>query len=190
MSHVAAPQLLSDLGASMGRKKGGSGGKGAAPAASAASASSQGDLPKEILATLSEKLAASRERLKKDLGAIHAGRASPDLLQRVEVDAYGTQEPLNKVAQVVVKDHQTLMVNVFDPSLVKAVSEAIRTADLQLNPQVVGSAVKVPVPRVTQEYREKLAKQVAAAGEEAKVAARKVLETGVLFLCIASPPPY
>jgi ribosome recycling factor len=61
---------------------------------------------------------------------------------------------------VVVKDHQTLMVNVFDPSLVKSVSSAIQAAQEQLNPQIQGSAVKVVVPRVTKEYRDSLAKKV------------------------------
>jgi ribosome recycling factor len=63
--------------------------------------------------------------------------------------------------------------NVFDPSLVKAVATAIAEAELQLNPQVLGSSVKMAVPRVTKEYRDTLAKRVTDAGEEAKVALRK-----------------
>merc|ERR1711991_735710 len=151
----------------MGRKKG-KGGK-----VEAEEASEDVDVRADAITNLEGKIAFSLDRLQKDLGNINAGRAAPELLSKVQVDAYGAKEPLTKLAQVAVKDHQTLMVNVFDPSLTKAVATAIQEAQLQLNPQVVGSAVRVPVPRVTKEYRQQLAKQVAAVAEEAKIAARK-----------------
>lgn len=157
---------VSDL---MGRKKGGKRdeGKDDGPAVNVT------ELRGTVNAYFKEHITASIERLKRDLSAINAGKANPDLLARVVVEAYGAKQPLVKVAQVATKDSQTLMVNVFDPSLTKAVADAIRDAELQLNPQVMGSQVKVPVPRVTQEYRDKLAKQVGEAGEAAKVAVRK-----------------
>ena len=119
------------------------------------------------------QLAFSIDRLLKDFGNIQAGRPSPDLLAKVVVEAYGKTEPLNKLAQVTVKDAQTLMANVFDPSLVKAVASAIQDAGLQLNPQTMGSAIKIPIPRMTSEYREQLVKKVSVAAEEARIAVRK-----------------
>ncbi len=87
------------------------------------------------------------------------GRATPDLLSKVLVDAHGAREPLSKVGQVTIKDSQTLVVNVFDPDLVSAVCDAIQKANIQLHPQVMGGTVKVAIPRITQDYRDMLSKR-------------------------------
>ena len=164
--HSRPPTLTFSLASSsMGRKK--------VTSTSSSASSSDGDPRSVATASLRDKLALSLERLKKDLAGISAGKASPDLLAKVTVEAHGMREPLSKVAQVAVKDHQTLLVNVFDPDLVKSVATAIQDAQLQLNPQVLGSSVKVMVPRITKEFRDQLAKRVADAGEEAKIALRK-----------------
>lgn len=169
------PMLL-DMSDAVGRKKGGGGESSVKGAKAASPKQSQGspmmmdkDPSTEILDSLKEKLAYSMERFKKDLSGISAGRASPELLAKITVETYdGESEVLSKVAQVALKDHQTLMVNVFDPNLVKSVADAISNAGMQLNPQVTGSSVRVLVPRITQEYRESLVKKVSELSELAK----------------------
>jgi ribosome recycling factor len=166
---------LLDLSDQVGRKKGanrddGNKGKGSPQGGAGGTAAPAEDMSeREVLEKLKEKMAFSLDRFKKDLAQMQTGRASPDLLSKILVDTYeGATEPLSKVAQIAMKDHQTLMVNVFDPNLVKAVAEAIAKADLQLNPQVTGSSVRVGVPRITQEYREMMAKKVKETSEKAK----------------------
>jgi hypothetical protein len=105
------------VSSSLGRKKGKGG-------STSTSQESETDLRGEAVVQLNEKVAASLERLKRDLSQISAGKASPDLLAKVMVEAHGAREPIAKVAQVAVKDHQTLLVNVFDPDLVKVGSSA------------------------------------------------------------------
>lgn len=137
-SNLFQRAALEALSERSGRKKGGSSGGGKDAKSGGKQAEDDVDAVQLRASTvdgLKDKLAFSLDRLKKDFAQINAGRASPDLLARVVVDAYGAKEPLAKVAQVAVKDPQNLMVNVFDPSLVKAVSDSIRDAGLQLNPQ-------------------------------------------------------
>ena len=122
---------------------------------------------------LQESLRRAKENLENHFSSLQVGRASPDLLSKIQVDAYGSSESLQRLAQVTVKDAQNLVINVFDPSLVKSVADAILKADLNLSPQVIGSTVKVTLPRVTAEYRERLAKEVQKMGEDSKVVVRK-----------------
>lgn len=169
-SHVFSRPPLSVVDM-MGRKK--KGGKEDSKPTTRSTQDADVDIRKSLASSLQEKIAGSLERLKKDFSLIQAGRASPDLLAKLQVDHFGTLEPLARVAQVAVKDAHTLQVSVFDPSLVARVAQAIRESGLPLNPQIVGSAIKVSLPRVTQEFREELAKKAAAAAEEARVAVRK-----------------
>ena len=128
----------------------------------------------QIKATLEEKLKKSMDNLREELNAVRAGRANPALLDRVEVDYYGTPTPLKQLANVSVPDAHTLLVTPFDPKSVGDIERAILAANIGINPANDGKAVRLSIPQLTEERRKELAKQAKGIGEEAKVAARNL----------------
>ena len=127
-----------------------------------------------ILNNLEEKLEKSLENLKEELNAVRAGRANPALLDRVEVNYYGTPTPLKQLANVSAPDPHTLLVTPFDPKSVGDIEKAILAANIGINPANDGKAVRLSIPQLTEERRKELAKQARSIGEEAKVAARNL----------------
>ncbi|RKO91524.1 ribosome recycling factor, partial [Blyttiomyces helicus] len=115
------------------------------------------------------------DRYKKEVGAVRLGRASPGLLEPVMVTHKGSRVPLSKIAQVSVKDAQTLLVIVNEDELVSAVDTAIRSADLNLNPQKDDrNVLRVPIPKLSPEYKETLIKSVAQSAEKSRTVIRKI----------------
>ena len=123
----------------------------------------------------------SEKRMKKTIEALHVdmtkirtGRANAGLLDHVQVDYYGTLTPINQVANVTSSDSRTLLVTPWEKSMVAAVEKAILTSDLGLNPATAGSAIRVPMPPLTEERRKELIKVVRNEGEQGKVAIRNI----------------
>lgn len=114
------------------------------------------------------------EVFKAGLVKIRTGRAHPSLLDTVKVSYYGNETPLTQVANVTIGDARTLLVTPWDKSMTSAIEKAILTADLGLNPTSAGSAIRVPLPPLTEDRRKDLARLVKAEGENAKVAIRNV----------------
>ena len=131
-------------------------------------------MSEQVLTTLEEKLSKSKDNLKEELNAVRAGRANPALLDRVEVNYYGTPTPLKQLANVSAPDPRTLMVTPFDPKSVGDIEKAILAANIGINPANDGKAVRLSIPQLTEERRKELAKQAKSIGEEAKVAARNL----------------
>lgn len=131
-------------------------------------------MSEQVLTTLEEKLAKSKDNLKEELNAVRAGRANPALLDRIEVNYYGTPTPLKQLANVSAPDPRTLMVTPFDPKSVGDIEKAILAANIGINPANDGKAVRLSIPQLTEERRKELAKQAKSIGEEAKVAARNL----------------
>lgn len=127
-----------------------------------------------IIRDMAADCANALSNLDTELGLLRTGRADPRVLDKVRVEAYGASVSLEKVAQATPSDARTLTVNVFDPDLVAAVDKAIRGAGLDLNPQIAGSTLRVPIPKVTQEGRKKLTKQASSIAENAKVVVRRI----------------
>ena len=119
------------------------------------------------------------DTLKKEFTGLRTGRASPALLEPIRVEAYGANQPLSQVANVSVAGPGLLSVQVWDKSVVKAVEVAIRDSSLGLNPQAEGQVIRVPLPPLTQERRNELAKQASRYAEAAKVAVRGVRRDGM-----------
>lgn len=117
--------------------------------------------------------------LLKEFSGIRTGRASVSLLDPIRVDAYGSLVPLQQVATVSSPDPRQLVVQVWDKGMAKTVEKAIRDADLGLNPSLDGALVRVPMPMLTEERRQELAKVAAKYSEEAKVAVRNVRRDGM-----------
>jgi ribosome recycling factor len=112
--------------------------------------------------------------LKNELKKLRTGRASTNLLEHLRVDYYGSEVPLQQVANVAVEDSRTLTVVPWEKQMVPVIEKAIMKSDLGLNPATAGSVIRVPLPALTEERRRDLSKVVRHEGENARVAIRNV----------------
>jgi ribosome recycling factor len=128
------------------------------------------DIKKDAADRMSKCVASLKHELKK----LRTGRASTSLLEHVRVDYYGSEVPLQQVANVAVEDSRTLTVVPWEKQLVPVIEKAIMKSDLGLNPATAGSVIRVPLPALTEERRRELTKVVRHEGENAKVAIRNV----------------
>lgn len=121
-----------------------------------------------------EKMDGSINHLRKELGAIRAGRANPGVLDKVTVDYYGTPTPIQQVAAVSVAEARVLTISPWDASLMQAIEKAILTSDIGINPTNDGRIMRLVFPSPTEERRKQLVKDAMKLGEEAKIAVRGV----------------
>jgi len=126
------------------------------------------------LADFSRRMDGALEALRKEFAGLRTGRASANLLDPIHVEAYGGDMHLSQIGTVSVPEPRLITVQVWDKSLVKAVDKAIREAGLGLNPQVDGATIRVPIPQLTEERRNELAKVAGKYAEQARVAVRNV----------------
>lgn len=112
--------------------------------------------------------------LSKEFHTIRTGRANPTLLDRVEVDYYGTPTPLKGVANISVQEGRTLVIQPYDKSVLKAIEKGIHESELGLTPNSDGTVIRIGIPPLTEERRKEMTKTVRKFGEEAKVAIRNV----------------
>lgn len=128
----------------------------------------------EILENAEVKMMSAIENLEDNLRTLRTGRANASLLDRVEVDYYGSPTPINQMARISVVEGTQLVVKPYDRSLVKPIVHAVQAANLGLNPQGEADCVRIQVPQLTGERRQELAKKAQQFGEEAKVAVRNI----------------
>jgi ribosome recycling factor len=128
----------------------------------------------DIKKQAADKMAKSLETLKHDLAKIRTGRAHPGILDHLRVDYYGTDTPINQVANVTLADARTISIQPFEKKMVQVIEKAIRDSDLGINPATSGDVVRVPMPALTEERRRELTKIVKHEGENAKVAVRNI----------------
>ena len=119
---------------------------------------------------------------KHDLASLRTGRASSNLLDAIQVQAYGTAMPINQVANVSVPEPRMISVSVWDKSMVSAVDRAIREANLGFNPIVDGTMLRIPLPELNEQRRKELVKISHGYAENARVAVRYVRRDGMDFL--------
>ena len=117
-------------------------------------------------------LAESIEHLRIDLSAIRAGRANPQLLNKIYVDYYGTMTPLNQMANITVPEARLLQISLWDTSMIKEVVKAINASDIGITPTDDGKVIRLVFPQLTEERRKEMSKQVHKIGEEYKVTLR------------------
>lgn len=115
----------------------------------------------------------SLEALRRDLSKVRTGRAHASMLDGIRIDYYGTATQLAQMATVNVPEPRLITVKPWDKGQVKAVEKALRESDLNLNPQVDGDLIRIPIPALTEERRKEMAKLIRKNGEECKVAIRK-----------------
>jgi ribosome recycling factor len=128
---------------------------------------------------LTKRMDGAIATLQKEFGSLRTGRASTNLLDTVQVEAYGSMLPMNQVGNVTAPEARLLVVSVWDKSMVKAVEKAIRESDMGLNPAVDGQTIRVPIPAPSEDRRKEMAKIAHKYSEAAKVAVRNVRRDGM-----------
>ena len=119
------------------------------------------------------------EHLSEEFGAVRAGRANAKVLDRINVEYYGSETPLNGVATISSPDARTLVISPWDTKLLKDIQKAIQSSDLGINPQNDGRVIRLVFPQLTEERRKDLTKQVKKYAEDAKVAMRNIRRDGM-----------
>ncbi|MCI9448296.1 MAG: ribosome recycling factor [Lachnospiraceae bacterium] len=128
----------------------------------------------ERLQQYDNKMQKSLDNLQEEFGSIRAGRANPHVLDKLRVDYYGTPTVLQQVANVSVPEPRMLLIQPWEPSMVREIEKAIQTSDLGINPTNDGKSIRLTFPELTEERRKDLAKDVKKKGENAKVAIRNI----------------
>ncbi|HVC05812.1 MAG TPA: ribosome recycling factor [Candidatus Acidoferrales bacterium] len=126
------------------------------------------------IAEAHERMEKSVEALHRDLMTIRTGRASPALLERLHVDYYGAQTPLQSLAGISVPEASLLVIAPYDRSSLGAIEKAIQKSDLGLNPSNDGQVIRVAIPQLTEERRKELVKVIHRKAEDARVAVRNI----------------
>jgi ribosome recycling factor len=128
---------------------------------------------------LSRRMDGAMETLRREFAGLRTGRAHPGLLEPVKVIAYGSEMPLNQVGTIGTPEPRMLTVQVWDKSMISAVEKAIRDSGLGLNPSADGMMIRVPIPQLTTERRNELAKMAHKYAEGAKISIRGVRRDGM-----------
>ena len=129
---------------------------------------------KEHYKVYEEKMKKSVEAVERDFGAVRAGRANASVLNRIQVDYYGTPTPIQQIAAVASPDPRTLLITPWDASALKGIEKAIQESDLGINPQNDGRCIRLTFPQLTEERRKELVKQIHKYAEAGKVAVRNI----------------
>ncbi|MCL2670980.1 MAG: ribosome recycling factor [Clostridiales bacterium] len=135
---------------------------------------------------MADRLAETKDRMQKsvavlrtELGALKAGRANPQLLERIAVDYYGSPTPISQLGNISVPEARLLMIAPWDPKTIALIEKAIQKSDLGINPSSDGKVIRLVFPQLTEERRRELVKTVKKSGEDAKVAVRNIRRDGV-----------
>ena len=128
------------------------------------------------------KMGKALDHLAEEFSAVRAGRANAKVLDRITVEYYGSETPLNGVATISSPDARTLVVQPWDTQLLKEIQKAIQASDLGINPQNDGRVIRLVFPQLTEERRKELIKQVKKYAEEGKVAMRNIRREGMDYV--------
>ena len=129
---------------------------------------------KDIIKTAEEKMHKTISVLEEDLATMKAGRANPTMLDKIQVEYYGSMCPLSQVANVSAPEPRVLMITPWEKTLLKDIERAILKSDLGMNPSNDGNVIRLIIPELTEETRKNLVKNVKKTGEDAKVALRSI----------------
>ncbi|AIY11153.1 ribosome recycling factor [Paenibacillus polymyxa] len=131
-------------------------------------------MPQSVKKSAEERMQKAIQALQRDLASLRAGRATPALLDRVQVEYYGAMTPVNQLANINTPDSRTLMIQPWDKSSLADIERAIQKSDLGLTPSNDGNTIRLSIPALTEERRTDLVKLTKKSGEEAKIAIRNI----------------
>ncbi len=129
---------------------------------------------KDLLTNADERMLKSIDVLKKELATLKAGRANAAMLDKIQVDYYGSKNKINAIANISAPEPRMLQITPYDKSSLKEIEKAIQKSDLGINPTNDGNIIRLIVPELTEETRKNLVKNVKKQGEEIKVAVRSI----------------
>ncbi len=131
-------------------------------------------MAEELIAITKDKMQKTIAALRRDLSGLRAGRANPQLLERIMVDYYGTMTPISQLANIASPEPRLITISVWDQKNISNVEKAIQKSDLGINPSNDGKLIRLVFPELTEERRKELVKIVRKKGEESKVAIRSI----------------
>jgi ribosome recycling factor len=131
-------------------------------------------MSQEVFKDAEQRMSKAIDALTRELAKLRAGRANPSLLDRITVEYYGADTPLNQLATISVPEARLLLIQPFDKSSIANIERAIQMSDLGLTPSNDGTVIRIVIPPLTEERRKDLVKLVKKASEEAKVAVRNI----------------
>ena len=131
-------------------------------------------MTKVVIDNMLEKMNKSVAVYRKELSSMRAGRANPQLLDRITVDYYGSQVPINQVANISIPEPRIIQISPWEQSMLKVIEKAIQKSDLGINPSNDGKIIRLLLPELTQERRKELVKQTRKMAEDCKVAIRSI----------------
>ena len=131
------------------------------------------------LGNLEERMNKTLSVLEENFSEVRAGRANPAILNKVRIDYYGTQTPINQVAGISVPEARLIVIQPWDVSILKDIEKAILTADIGINPNNDGKVIRLAFPELTEERRKDLVKDIKKIAEESKVAIRAIRRDGI-----------
>lgn len=129
---------------------------------------------KDIINDAEDRMKKSLEHLSKDLASLRAGRANPAMVEKLSVDYYGVNTPINQLANITVPEARLLVIQPWDKSMITDIEKAIMKSDLGINPSNDGNVIRIAIPQLTEERRKDLVKVVKKRAEEARVAVRNI----------------
>ncbi len=132
------------------------------------------ELIEALLSDADDRMKKSVENSREKLATVRTGRASPALLERVQVDYYGTQTPINQMANLAATEARLLTISPYDKTSLPAIEKAILESDLGLTPSNDGNVVRIQIPELTEERRNDMVKQARHLAEEGRVAIRNI----------------
>lgn len=131
-----------------------------------------------VIQNVQERMDKALQNLRREFASVRAGRATPAMLDKVMVDYYGSQMPVNQVGSVTSPEPRQLVISPWEKSMLGEIEKAIQKSDLGLNPSNDGSVIRLIIPALTEERRQELVKQVRKLAEEARVSVRNIRRDG------------
>tara|TARA_B100000941_G_C28331870_1_gene462016 strand:- start:81 stop:632 length:552 start_codon:yes stop_codon:yes gene_type:complete len=126
------------------------------------------------LKTYKDKMSKTFDKFNKDLSTLSTGRANANMLDLVKVDVYGQKMPINQIGSITAPEPRILNIQVWDVNNVNLIDTAIKKSDLGLNPQIDGQLIRLPIPDLSEERRNELAKLIKNMGEQCKISTRNI----------------
>ena len=135
--------------------------------------------PESVLSEVSTKMDRAVDAFKRDLTQLRTGRATPALVENIDVDYYGSMTPLKQIASISAPDARAIMIQPWDTAAVREIEKSLQTSDMGFNPSNDGTTITVPIPPLTQERRQEMVKLLKGKVEDGKISVRNVRRDGL-----------
>ena len=135
--------------------------------------------PESVLSEVSTKMDRAVDAFKRDLTQLRTGRATPALVENIDVDYYGSMTPLKQIASISAPDARAIMIQPWDAAAMREIEKSLQTSDMGFNPSNDGTTITVPIPPLTQERRQEMVKLLKGKVEDGKISVRNVRRDGL-----------